>query len=72
MRFIVHAVPAAKFSGWLAVTQGEGESLDLSAYTELAKTRSDVSVKTFGNVAPGLFEHIERDSVSAPALYTEH
>jgi cytochrome o ubiquinol oxidase subunit II len=71
MRFVVHAVPAAGFSSWIARSQGEGERLDAGAYSRMARTGSDVSVKTYGSVAPGLFEHIERETTGAPTIPME-
>jgi len=67
MRFVVHAMPAAAFSSWLAATQAEGGMLDAGAYSQLARTGSDVSIKRYGSVEPGLFERIERESSGAPA-----
>jgi cytochrome o ubiquinol oxidase subunit II len=71
MRFVVHAVPAAGFESWLAVAQSEGEILDAGAYSQLARTGSDVSIKTYGNVEPDLFERIELESTGALADPTE-
>jgi cytochrome o ubiquinol oxidase subunit II len=62
MRFMVHAVPAAEFSSWLGATRSEGETLDAGAYSQLARTGSDVSVKTYRGVERGLFDRIERES----------
>jgi cytochrome o ubiquinol oxidase subunit 2 len=67
MRFVVHAVPAAAFSSWLASTRAQGEMLDAGAYSQLARTGSDVSIKAYGSVEPDLFERIERASTGAPA-----
>jgi cytochrome o ubiquinol oxidase subunit 2 len=67
MRFVVHAVPVAIFSKWLGVTRAEGGTLDAGAYSQLARTGIDVSVKTYGNVEPGLFGRIEQESTGAPA-----
>jgi cytochrome o ubiquinol oxidase subunit 2 len=67
MRFVVHSVPAAAFSNWLTAAQGKGDVLDPDAYLQLARSGSDVSVKTYRNVERGLFERIERESVGAPA-----
>jgi cytochrome o ubiquinol oxidase subunit 2 len=67
MRFVVHAVPAAAFSNWLAVTQAQGEKLDAGAYSQLARSGSDVSIRDYGNVEQGLFERIERETIGAPA-----
>jgi cytochrome o ubiquinol oxidase subunit II len=67
MHFVVHAVPVAAFSSWLVGTQGEGVMLDAHAYSQLARTGSDVSIKTYGSVEPGLFERIERESIGSRA-----
>jgi cytochrome o ubiquinol oxidase subunit II len=67
MRFVVHSVPAAAFSNWLTAAQGKGDVLDPDAYLQLARSGSDVSVKTYRNVERGLFERIERESIGAPA-----
>jgi cytochrome o ubiquinol oxidase subunit 2 len=71
MRFVVHAVPAAGFSSWLTAMQGQGsarmEMLDADAYAQLARSGTDVSVKTYRGVEPGLFERIERESIGAAA-----
>jgi len=71
MRFVVHAVPAAVFSNWLGATQAEGRPLDADAYSQLARTASDVSIRAYASVEPGLFERIERESVGTPADPTE-
>jgi cytochrome o ubiquinol oxidase subunit II len=65
MRFVVHAVPAAVFTDWLGITRAEGGTLDAGAYSQLARTGIDVSVKTYGNVEPGLFGRIEQESTGA-------
>lgn len=67
MRFVVHAVSAAEFSSWLGTAHATGETLDAGAYSQLAGARSDVSVKTYGDVERGLFERIERESIGTPA-----
>ena len=67
MRFVVHAVPTAEFSNWLGTTQARGQRLDADAYSQLARTGSDVSIKTYGGVEPYLFERIERESIGASA-----
>jgi cytochrome o ubiquinol oxidase subunit II len=67
MRFLVHAVTAAAFSSWLAATQASGEMLGGDAYSRLARSGSDVSVRSYGNVEQGLFERIERESIGAAA-----
>jgi cytochrome o ubiquinol oxidase subunit II len=67
MRFVVHAVAPAEFSNWLAATRVKGEKLDAAAYTELARSGTDVSVKSYADVEPGLFERIERESMELTA-----
>ena len=67
MGFVVHAIPAAAFSNWLGVTQSEGATLDARAYSQLARSGSDVSIKTYRSVEPGLFERIQRESSGRPA-----
>jgi cytochrome o ubiquinol oxidase subunit 2 len=71
MRFVVHAVSASAFSSWVATMQGEDGTLDAGAYSQLARTGSDVSIKSYGSVEPGIFERIERESIGAPADPTE-
>lgn len=71
MRFVVHAVPATAFSSWLALTQAQGERLDAGAYSKLAQSGSDESVREYGGVERGLFERIERETTGAPAARME-
>jgi cytochrome o ubiquinol oxidase subunit 2 len=71
MRFVVHAVPAAAFSSWLAATQAQGEMLDAGAYSQLARSGSDISIKAYASVQRDLFERIERESTGSPAEPTE-
>jgi cytochrome o ubiquinol oxidase subunit 2 len=58
MRFIVRAVPAADFGGWVAKTRATGSVLDIPAYNALAKPSIAVPPKTFRSVDPALFEGI--------------
>jgi cytochrome o ubiquinol oxidase subunit 2 len=71
MHFVVHAVPDAVFSNWLSDTQAQRAALDENAYSLLLRTGSDVSVKSYGSVQPGLFERIERESGGAPLIPME-
>jgi cytochrome o ubiquinol oxidase subunit 2 len=71
MRFVVHAVPAAVFPDWLESAATRGEALDAGAYSQLTRTESDVSIKTYGRVERGLFERIERESMGTPAAPRE-
>jgi cytochrome o ubiquinol oxidase subunit II len=71
MRFVVHAVPAGSFPGWLASAATNGEALDSGVYSQLTRIESDVSIKTYGGVERGLFERIERESTGSPAAPME-
>jgi cytochrome o ubiquinol oxidase subunit 2 len=71
MRFVVHAVPAAAFNSWLAVTQVQGRRLDAGVYSQLARSGSDVSIRDYGGVERGLFERIERETAGAPVHHME-
>ena len=57
MNFMVHAVPADAFDGWLK-TQRSGPKLDQAAYRELAKQSSAVPPMTYSATEPGLFEAV--------------
>jgi cytochrome o ubiquinol oxidase subunit 2 len=70
MRFVVKAVPPASFAGWVAQTRGSGQALDEAGYASLAKPSKAVPAKTYGGVAPGLFQRIIEETLSgsgAPA-----
>ena len=56
MRFNVNALDAAGFDAWLAATRAGGGMLDAAAYADLVRPSADVAAKTFGGVAPHLFE----------------
>jgi cytochrome o ubiquinol oxidase subunit II len=71
MHFVVHSVPAAEFPEWLGSARSTGETLDERAYTQLAQTGSDASIRTYGSVERDLFERIERDSGGAAAVPVE-
>jgi cytochrome o ubiquinol oxidase subunit 2 len=62
MHFVVHAVPAAAFSSWLAVTQAQGAALDAGAYSLLSRSGTDISVRDYGSVEPQLFERIQHET----------
>jgi len=57
MRFVVHALPQAQFSSWLAHAQTEGNALDADAYAQLARAGHGAAT-TYRGVDPMLFEHI--------------
>jgi len=62
MRFVVHAVSAQEFSNWLTTARADTASLDAAGYSQLAQSGTDVSLRTYGRVIPGLFERIEHES----------
>jgi cytochrome o ubiquinol oxidase subunit 2 len=64
MRFVVEAVPASAFGAWIAQVRGTGSALDDAAYAELAKPSQAVQPKTYGSVAPQLFERIVDQTAS--------
>jgi cytochrome o ubiquinol oxidase subunit II len=66
MRFIVKAVAAADFSGWVARTRASGSALDIGGYAALAKPSEAVSPRTYRAVEPKLFERILEQTASGP------
>jgi cytochrome o ubiquinol oxidase subunit II len=58
MRFIVTAVPAGDFAGWVAKTRTSGAALDIPAYNALVKPSKAVPPTTYRSVDPALFEGI--------------
>jgi cytochrome o ubiquinol oxidase subunit 2 len=60
MHFLVRAVPAAEFPGWLARTRSEGATLDAQAYAELARAGGTAALRTYRGIDPDLFERIVR------------
>jgi cytochrome o ubiquinol oxidase subunit 2 len=58
MRFMVHALPAQDFAGWIARTRAQGMPLDASSYAKLAAARDSTAVQSYGGVDAGLFERI--------------
>jgi len=58
MRFVVTAVAAADFDGWVAKARASGSSLDDTAFAALTKPSSAVPPTTYRSVDPKLFEHI--------------
>jgi cytochrome o ubiquinol oxidase subunit 2 len=71
MRFIVHALPASEFDGWVEHAHGAGPALDAVAYTQLERTSSNVAVQTYGSVDPMLFEHIVQLAAPPAAAQTK-
>ena len=66
MRFILKAVPAGDFDGWVAKARGSGSALGDPAYAELAKPSQAVPPATYRSVDPKLFDHIIDQTVSGP------
>ena len=64
MRFIVRAVPAENFAGWVAQVRGSGTALDDRAYALLAKPSKAVPPVIYRSVVPLLFEHIVKETAS--------
>jgi cytochrome o ubiquinol oxidase subunit 2 len=67
MRFVVKAVPAGEFDGWVAQARGTGSALDDAAYADLAKPSIAVPPRIYHAVEPRLFERIiERTMSGSP------
>jgi cytochrome o ubiquinol oxidase subunit 2 len=58
MHFVVDAVPAERFAGWVAETRQAEKALDAAAYAELGRQSSDVAPFVYGRVDPALFAGI--------------
>jgi cytochrome o ubiquinol oxidase subunit II len=66
MHFIVKAVPAGAFAGWLAQARGSIVALDDAAYAKLAKPSEDVPPTTYRAVESRLFDRIVEETASGP------
>jgi cytochrome o ubiquinol oxidase subunit II len=66
MRFVVEAIPAGDFPGWVAKVRGAGSALDDAAYAKLAKPSHAVPPMTYRSVVPKLFETIITDTKRGP------
>jgi cytochrome o ubiquinol oxidase subunit II len=66
MKFIVTAVSAADFDGWVAKARGSGSALDNPGYAELAKPSQAVPPTTYRAVDPKLFERIVDQTALTP------
>src|SRR3974390_1613796 len=62
MHFIVKAVPAADFDGWVAQARSSGPALDIPGYAQLAKPSQAVPPMTYRSVDPNLFERIVKQT----------
>ena len=58
MQFQVQALPPDQFAMWAQGAHGSGLKLDGPGYAQLSKPSSYVPPKTYGAVAPGLFDAI--------------
>ena len=58
MRFEVVAVGATEFQSWVDTTHAAGGVLDRPTFEQLARPATDHAVRTFGEVATGLFDSI--------------
>src|SRR5215470_1744763 len=74
MYFNVDAVPAERFTQWVAATRSAGPELDAQTYADLAKPSQAVAPYTYRAVAPGLFGGITKlEFVSTePSPHTHH
>jgi cytochrome o ubiquinol oxidase subunit II len=68
MHFDVVALPADRFDAWVKETRGAGGTLDRDAYKELARPNSLAQPKTFGSIAPNLFESIVERTTMSPKM----
>jgi cytochrome o ubiquinol oxidase subunit 2 len=58
MRFDVVVARSAEFQSWLTATRTAGGLLDRPGFEQLAQPSSEHAVKTYGEVATGLFDSI--------------
>jgi cytochrome o ubiquinol oxidase subunit 2 len=58
MTFKAHVLPPDQFAMWAQGSRGRGGALDGPAYADLSKPSSYVPPRTYGAVAPGLFDAI--------------
>jgi cytochrome o ubiquinol oxidase subunit 2 len=66
MHFMVKAVPAGEFDGWVTQVRGAGKALDDAGYGELTKPSSAVPPATYRSVDPALFERIVDQTAQNP------
>ena len=64
MRFVVKAVAAGDFAGWLERARGAGSALDDRAYAELAKPSQALPPTTYRAVDPKLFDRIVDETMT--------
>jgi cytochrome o ubiquinol oxidase subunit 2 len=66
MHFVVHAIPADRFAGWLAGVRASGPALDRTSYTALARQSANVAPSTYRDADPAIFPDLVRQTI-APA-----
>jgi cytochrome o ubiquinol oxidase subunit II len=66
MRFVVKAVSADAFAGWVAKVRSAGPALDDAGYAELAKPSENVPPSTYRSVVPKLFDRILAETKGGP------
>jgi cytochrome o ubiquinol oxidase subunit 2 len=64
MRFVVKAVAAGDFDGWVGQVRGSGSALDDAGYADLAKPSQSVPPTTYRSADPKLFDHIVDQTAS--------
>lgn len=70
MRFVVDAVGPDQFAAWVSGAKAGGGQLDAAGYADLARPSRYVAPRTYGAVAPALFESIlgEKPIGAAPLM----
>jgi cytochrome o ubiquinol oxidase subunit 2 len=71
MQFMVQALPAAEFDGWLGNVRSGSLTLDADAYDALAKPSKKVASQSYADVDPMLFEHVLRLAAPVAASTSE-
>jgi cytochrome o ubiquinol oxidase subunit 2 len=71
MQFMVQALPAAEFDGWLGNVRSGSLTLDADAYDALTKPSKKVASQSYADVDPMLFEHILRLAAPVAASTSE-
>ena len=66
LQFLVKAVQAGDFDGWVQKVRGEGSPLDDPSYAGLTKPSHKVPPTTYRSVDPALFERIVEHTAAMP------
>ncbi len=67
MRFVVDAVPAAQFAGWVAKARAAGPVLDRAGYDQLARQSQHVPSYSYRAVMPHLYDDIVQQKIPPAA-----